>query len=184
MRKLFILFSIFLTVLFVLFSPLQVQAQCDPNYASCPCNPASPSCSFGSVCDPNTNSCRYVCDPTIASCQPGTIPPPSSQPSVTGTCPLNPPFSSLCSISPGGVISAAVTFLFSAAGIITFLYLLWGGFEWITSSGEKEAVKQAREKITSAIIGLVIVLLSFAIIKVIGQFFGLNLLLISIPSIL
>ncbi|HKZ34533.1 MAG TPA: hypothetical protein VJ179_01535 [Patescibacteria group bacterium] len=80
-------------------------------------------------------------------------------------------------------MSAIITLLFTAAGIIAFLYLLWGGFEWITSSGEKEAVKLAREKITGAVIGLVIVLFSFAIIKVVGQFFGLNLLQITIPSI-
>ena len=181
MKKYSILLSISLIIPFLLFFPFQVQAQCNPNYASCPCDPAAPSCSFGSVCDPATSSCRFVCDPTIASCPPGTIPPPTSQ--VTGSCPLNPPFNGLCAISPWGFVSAIITLLFTAAGIIAFLYLLWGGFEWITSSGEKEAVKLAREKITGAVIGLVIVLFSFAIIKVVGQFFGLNLLQITIPSI-
>lgn len=57
-------------------------------------------------------------------------------------------------------------------GAIVFLFImLMGGIQWISSGGDKAALESARGKITNAIIGLVILLGTFAIIKLIETFF-------------
>ena len=63
--------------------------------------------------------------------------------------------------------------------------LLIGGIRWILAGGDEKAVSSARSTITAALIGLVIVLLSFAIIKLVEAFFGVTIIsgTITIPSI-
>ena len=50
------------------------------------------------------------------------------------------------------------------ASVIAFFILLIGGIKWITSGGDKEKLDQAKNTITSAIIGLVIVFALWAIL--------------------
>jgi Na+-driven multidrug efflux pump len=57
-------------------------------------------------------------------------------------------------------------------GIITCLFMLiWGGFDWMTSQGDKQKLNQARQKLTFAILGLIIMFISFLIITTIYGFF-------------
>lgn len=65
---------------------------------------------------------------------------------------------------------------FSIAGVITLLYLVMGGITWVTAGGDKANSEKARSQITDAIIGLVIMALSFAIIKFIGFVLGIDIL--------
>lgn len=62
------------------------------------------------------------------------------------------------------------------ASIAAFFYLILGGIRYILSNGEKAGMETARNQITTAIIGLALVFSIYAIIMLIGQFFGLNLL--------
>ncbi|MFH2019425.1 MAG: hypothetical protein ABII80_02330 [bacterium] len=71
-------------------------------------------------------------------------------------------------------ISRAISAVILVAAIATFLYLVLGGVQWITSSGEKEKVKEARDKITHAIIGLTIVAAAWAIYLLVDYFFGIG----------
>ena len=48
-------------------------------------------------------------------------------------------------------------------GIIAIVVILWGGFRWLTSGGNEEKVDEAKKIITSGIIGLIIIFVSFAI---------------------
>lgn len=83
----------------------------------------------------------------------------------------------------GGLVSGIVGIVFLLGFFLTFAYLLTGGVQWITSGGDKNALESARNKITNAIIGLVIVASAYAIFKLIGNFFGINLPNIKIPTI-
>ena len=68
-------------------------------------------------------------------------------------------------------------------GIIAFVFhFLLGGIKWITSQGDEAKVKEAREQVTQALIGLVIVFVAFAIAKLIEVVFGVNIQNLSIPS--
>lgn len=76
----------------------------------------------------------------------------------------------------GVIIKNLVTLFFSIGAVGFTIMLLWGTVEWILSGGDKEKIAGARKKITTAIIGIVLLGLSFAIIAVIGQITGIDIL--------
>ncbi len=59
--------------------------------------------------------------------------------------------------------------------ILAFSYLVIGGLKWIASGGDKQALASARSAITYAVLGLVLALVSFAIINFVSCFFGIYL---------
>ena len=62
-----------------------------------------------------------------------------------------------------------ITLLLTVAGIIAVLMLIVGGFWYITSAGNEEQSEKGKKAITNAIIGVIVVLLSYAIVTVIGS---------------
>jgi len=74
----------------------------------------------------------------------------------------------------GTLISAVVGTLLIVAALITFVYLILGGIQWITSGGDKTAMEAARNKITHAIVGLVIVGSAWAIMALVQNFLGIS----------
>lgn len=63
--------------------------------------------------------------------------------------------------------------LITVGAILVIVFFLWGSIEWITSGGDSGKVQKARDRITQAIIGLVILVGSFVIIAFLGSlFFG------------
>jgi hypothetical protein len=61
------------------------------------------------------------------------------------------------------IVSTVVSTALSLIGIVLLVLILYGGFMWMTSRGNEEQIGKARKIITSAIIGLAIVLSSYAI---------------------
>ena len=82
----------------------------------------------------------------------------------------------------GDLVSAGVTTVIVIAGLLTFLYLVWGGIEWLTSGGDKDKYEAARNRITAALIGLAIISASWAIMQLISHFFGIQITTLNIPS--
>ncbi|MFZ5438296.1 MAG: hypothetical protein ACOZAK_04570 [Patescibacteria group bacterium] len=75
--------------------------------------------------------------------------------------------------------------LISLGAITVIIFFIWGSMEWITSGGDKGKVENARNRITQAVIGLVVLVGSYAIIGFIGEiFFGetFSVLQINIPD--
>lgn len=83
-------------------------------------------------------------------------------------------------INPGTGYATDFSNLFSSllnvvmllAALLVFGFLIMGGIEWITSGGDKGKAETARNKLTAAVIGLVIVAASYAILTLILQFLG------------
>lgn len=65
-------------------------------------------------------------------------------------------------------------FIMAIAGILLFLILLWGGYDYLTSRGLPDKIKSANAKITSAIVGFILLVLSFLITRVISYIFGVG----------
>jgi Flp pilus assembly pilin Flp len=60
-------------------------------------------------------------------------------------------------------------------GVVSVVMIIWGGFKYITSSGNDSAVTSAKNTILYAIIGLVIVALAQVIVRfVLAQFDNTN----------
>ena len=56
-----------------------------------------------------------------------------------------------------------VGYLLAFVGVIFFALTLYGGIMWMTARGNEETVKKAQEIIKSAVLGLAIVFLSYAV---------------------
>lgn len=69
------------------------------------------------------------------------------------------------------------------AAILVLLYLVWGGIEWISSGGDKAGLESARNRITNAIIGLVLVVATWALMTLITTFLGFPFPKIPIPEL-
>ena len=67
------------------------------------------------------------------------------------------------------VIQFMIKFLFFFAGLAALLYLMLGAFAWVTSSGDKENLKKAQDKIQAAVLGLVIIVVALIIIATLEQ---------------
>jgi len=59
-------------------------------------------------------------------------------------------------------------FIVGVSGLAAFFMLIWGGFQWLTSAGSPAKISEAKDRIGSAILGLIIILASFLILKVIN----------------
>lgn len=65
-----------------------------------------------------------------------------------------------------------ITLIYTISFVVFVFMLLWGGFQWLSSGGEKEAIGEARQRIIHALIGIVILAVAFAIFEVVGTFTG------------
>lgn len=74
----------------------------------------------------------------------------------------------------GALISAVVGALLVIAALLAFFFLILGGIQWITSGGDKTGMEAARNKITHAIVGLIIVGAAWAIMILIQNFLGIT----------
>ncbi|MCL5003910.1 MAG: hypothetical protein M1352_01410 [Patescibacteria group bacterium] len=76
----------------------------------------------------------------------------------------------------GSFIQTLVRAIIIISGLAAFIFLVMGGFQYLTSGGDKVAAQSARDRITYAILGLAIVAGSIAVIQVLGAVFGVNIL--------
>jgi hypothetical protein len=76
---------------------------------------------------------------------------------------VNTPFSAGTGLL--GVVGTAITLAFGVAGLVAVIYLIMGGFNYVTAGGDPEAVEGAKTTIVNAIIGLVIILVSYLIVQ-------------------
>jgi len=84
--------------------------------------------------------------------------------------------SGLSNLTAGGIISGAISLILILVALVFFFILVIGGLKWITSGGDEKKVAAARAQITNALIGLVIVFAAWAIMKLIGTVFGIDIL--------
>ena len=61
------------------------------------------------------------------------------------------------------VIQNIIKIILGFLGIITIIIILYGGFLWMTSFGEEDKIDRSKKLISAGVIGLVIVLASYAI---------------------
>ncbi|OGM15794.1 hypothetical protein A2V56_01060 [Candidatus Woesebacteria bacterium RBG_19FT_COMBO_42_9] len=78
------------------------------------------------------------------------------------------------SLTLGQIISSLIPYIFVIAGLLLLLYLVFGGFGLMTSRGDPKAVAAAKEKITFAVAGFVIIFVSYWIVQIVGQILGIQ----------
>ncbi len=74
----------------------------------------------------------------------------------------------------GDLVNLLMSFLLPISGVILFFILIWGGYDILLSRGEPDKLESGKNKITAGIIGIVLLVLSYLITRIIGYIFGLG----------
>ncbi len=91
-------------------------------------------------------------------------------------------FANLGKLTVGGIVAALIRLVLVIAALVFFFILVIGGIRWTASGGDKAQTEGARNQITAALVGLVIVFAAWAIIQLINTFFGVNIFELSLPT--
>ncbi len=115
--------------------------------------------------------------------QPPTQTPPTQQPPTSGTigcvqkgplCIPNNPFSGNQGIAGSGSLGqlavAIISILLYLAGIIAVIFIIIGGYYYMTAAGNDARALSGRKTLVNALIGLGIVILSFLIVQIVTNF--------------
>ena len=87
---------------------------------------------------------------------------------------------SLCNLED--IFRNLISALASLAAFVLLIMLIFGGFKWLTSSGDAKKLEQARGTITAAILGLLLIVGAYIILRLIEFFTGLPLTTFTIPT--
>lgn len=73
------------------------------------------------------------------------------------------------------ILNLVIPILIGAVGLVALIYSLIGGFYIITAGGDSEKFKKAQQIFKNVIVGTIIVILSYLIIKIVELVFGIDL---------
>lgn len=72
------------------------------------------------------------------------------------------------------VIANIINIAMMAAGLVAVIYLVIGGFRYVTSGGNAEQIEGAKATILNAIIGLIVIFISFLLVNYILRALGVG----------
>ena len=160
MKKIFISFVLVFIFLFLFSNKIYARGCGKPG-----------DCGAGETCDPTTFQC-------VPGEKPSTVSIPTTQPvnELTPTCNYgsgtNNGINTAVGCVPFGDTNDFVSFVLRWAigigGGIAFLLILYSGFMIMTSQGNPDRLKAGQELLTSALAGLIMLIFSVFILKIIG----------------
>lgn len=65
-------------------------------------------------------------------------------------------------------------YVIQAGGIVAFIFLIIGGFKYLTAGGDPKKAESARNTLTYAILGLVLLILAWFILYFVKNFTGVD----------
>lgn len=65
--------------------------------------------------------------------------------------------------SPDFIIASVIQSVLSFLGVVFIVLMVYGGYLWMTAAGNDEQVEKAKDLITAAVVGVVIILAAYAI---------------------
>lgn len=74
----------------------------------------------------------------------------------------------------GAIISGLLPILYAIAGIGLLLFLIAGGFRYLTSAGDPKKTESAKGTITTAIVGFVLVIVAYWLTQIVNYIFNLG----------
>lgn len=67
------------------------------------------------------------------------------------------------------LVAQIIQTLLAVAGAVAVVFLMIGGFLYVTAHGNEEATEKAKKTVTGAIIGIVIIVLAYAIVAIVNN---------------
>lgn len=77
-------------------------------------------------------------------------------------------------IKLANLVNLVISLIIPIGGIVLLLVLIWGGYEYMMSGGAPDKVKSAQAKLTTGIIGFILLITSYILVKVITMIFGIS----------
>ena len=74
----------------------------------------------------------------------------------------------------GGLINILINFLLWTVGVLSVAMIIFSGFRYITSAGDAAKTKSAQTALTYSIVGLIVAVLAWVIVKMILRQFGIE----------
>lgn len=74
------------------------------------------------------------------------------------------------------LFTALLTLILTIGTLVFFFWFIWGAITWITSGGDKSKAEAARSRVTTALVGIVLLMTTWGILNLIRGIFGINLL--------
>lgn len=100
---------------------------------------------------------------------------PTGTTAVGGTCvPNNAGFAgdNIDRVSQG--VTFVLNILLTIVGLVAVLFIVIGGYKYVTSNGDPEQIESAKGTIMNALIGVAVVLLALAIVRIVANAVGNN----------
>lgn len=76
---------------------------------------------------------------------------------------INPDAVNIPRVSPDAALQSILTTVYFWAGIVCVLVIIVAGFFYVTSAGNAATIKKAKDALLGAVIGLIVVMMAFAI---------------------
>jgi len=92
-------------------------------------------------------------------------------------------FTPLNEVTIPGMISAAVNITLIIASVLFVFSILIGGIKFILSGGDREKSDNARRQIVNALIGVFVIFSAWALLNLLKEFYGVDLLTFEIPTL-
>ncbi len=92
----------------------------------------------------------------------------SGLPSLFGTGGLN------SSTSLSDLIVRIIDILLTFGGVIAVVFVIIGGYQYVVSGGNEETAEKGKKTLINAIIGVIVIVLAYAIINVLVNLVGSN----------
>ncbi len=135
-------------------------------------------------CNPNDTNNSSLCCEKALECPAGSNPSPVGSSGYQGPTTeffdlLNPLYThgnddSAALTTPGGVLTRVLQYALPMAGMILFVMLLWGGFEILAGSAGKKSLDAGKQRITAAIVGFILLFVSYWIMQILEIIFGIS----------
>lgn len=72
---------------------------------------------------------------------------------------------------PTSIINVFLPAILAIAGFMTALFIVISGIQFITSSGDPKGADAAKQRLTYAIVGFIVVILAFAALQIVNMLF-------------
>lgn len=72
-------------------------------------------------------------------------------------------------VSIGDSVAVILKQVLSLVGVLFFCLMLYAGFLWMTAAGNDKQIEKARDVLTAALIGLIIVIAAYSITQFVGK---------------
>lgn len=69
------------------------------------------------------------------------------------------------------IVNAAIGIIFPLALFILFVYLMWSGFDMVRNLGDSKLIESAKLRITNALVGIVLLAISYWLAQIASNLF-------------